>query len=104
MPRKMKGPVGHTGQTDTGHTRDVKVERIGPVTIYKQGNSSSLYYRENGVPRRPKVDGNLAVARATASKVASALAEDRPSPVGHQRTGPEQMVEGYLDYITLVQN
>ena len=49
------------------------------------------------------MDGNLAVARATASKVAAALAERRPSPIGHQRTSPEQMVAGYLDYITSVQ-
>ena len=34
--------------------------------------------------RRTKVDGNLAVARATAARVASALGERRPSPVGHR--------------------
>jgi hypothetical protein len=49
MARKSKGPVRHTGQTDAGHTRDVKVERIGPVTIYKRGSSYSLYDREAGV-------------------------------------------------------
>ena len=103
MARKTRSPAGHTGQTGQGHTRDVKVERIGPVTIYKRGGTYYLYYREGGTTQRPRVDGNLAVARATASKVAAALAERRPSPIGHQRTSPEQMVAGYLDYITSVQ-
>jgi hypothetical protein len=35
MARKSRGPVGHSGRTETGNTRDIKVERIGPVTIYK---------------------------------------------------------------------
>lgn len=103
MPRKGNGPVGHTGQTDAGHTRDVKVERIGPVTIYKRGSSYSLYYREGGVSHRRTVNGNLAVARATASKVASAKAESRPSPIGFHRTTPEQLASGFLGYITNVQ-
>lgn len=103
MPRKSKGPVGHTGQTDAGHTRDVKVERVGPVTIYKRGSTYSLYYREDGVSHRRTVDGNLAVARATASKIASARADGRPSPIGYNRTTPDQLASGFLDYITNVQ-
>src|SRR5438128_6709183 len=103
MPRKPKAPGGHTGQTNAGHTRDIKVERIGPVTIYKRGLAYYLYYREGGTSQRRKVDGNLAVARATASKVAAALADRRPSPIGHTRTSPDEMVAGYLDHITLVQ-
>jgi integrase len=103
MARKTRNPAGHTGQTEQGHTRDVKVERIGPVTIYKRGGAYYLYYREGGSTQRPRVDGNLAVARATASKVAAALADRRPSPIGHRRTSPEQMVAGYLDYIISVQ-
>src|SRR3954452_3975035 len=100
MARKFRGPVGHSGQTDSCNTRDIKVERIGPVTIYKRGMTYYLYYREAGVSRRQKLEGNLAVARATASKVGSALAEGRPSPVGHQRTSPGELVAGYLAYIT----
>jgi integrase len=103
MPRKSNGPVGHTGQTEAGHTRDVKIERVGPVTIYKRGSTYYLYYREGGVSRRQKIDGNLAVARATASKVAASLADGRPSPIGFRRTTPTQMVSGFLDYITDVQ-
>lgn len=103
MPRKPKGPVGHTGQTDSGNTRDVKVDRIGPVTIYKRGSTYYLYYREAGKSERRRVDGNLAVARATAAKVAAALGENRPSPLGFQRTTPQQMVSGYLDYVENVQ-
>ena len=104
MARKSRGPLGHSGQTGSGNTRDIKVERIGQVTIYKRGLTYYLYYREAGVSRRIKVDGNLAVARATASKVGAALAECRPSPVGHKRTSPAELVAGYLGYITDVRN
>jgi len=103
MPRKTSNSAGHTGKTGSGHTRDVKVDRIGPVTVYKRGTNYYLYYREKGATRRCKVNRNLNVARATASKVAAALGEGRPSPVGHSRTAPESLVAGYLAYITEVQ-
>lgn len=99
MGRKKKGPGGHTGKTDTGHTRDVKIERIDQVTIYKRGNTYSLYYREGGKTVRQSIDGNLAVARATATKVAAALRDNRPSPLRFDRTSPENMVTGFLDYV-----
>jgi hypothetical protein len=57
-----------TGGTATGNTRDVKVQRVGSVMICKRGNTYCLYYRENGASQRRKIDGNLAVARATARK------------------------------------
>ena len=103
MSRKARGPSGHAGQTQAGNVRDVKVERIGPVTIYKRGLSYFLYYREKGVSRRTKVDGNLAVAHATASTISSALANHRPSPLSHQRTSPQEMVAAFLDYVSSVQ-
>jgi integrase len=74
-----------------------------PVTIYKRGGTYSLYYRERGATKRCKLDGGLAVARATASKVAAALGENRPSPVGHSRTAPDVMVAGFLGYVAQVQ-
>lgn len=37
------------------------------------------------------------MARATAAKVESALCENRPSPIGFQRTSPQDFVRGYLD-------
>jgi integrase len=49
------------------------------------------------------VDGNLAVARATAAKVAAALREYRPSPLGFERTAPAVLTKGYLDFVTNVQ-
>lgn len=103
MPRKQSGPVGHTGQTKAGNIRDVKVDRIGPVTIYKRGETYYLYYRENRKSERRRVDGNLAVARATAAKVAAALGENRPSPLGFDRTSPQQLTTGYLDFVANVQ-
>src|SRR5262249_48276027 len=90
-------------RTTAGHTRDVKVERVGPITIYKRGNTYYLYYRQAGDSQRRKVDGNLAVARATAHKVADAPAENRPSPIAYARTSPQQMVSGYLDAVAKVQ-
>jgi integrase len=100
VPRK---PAGHTGRTPAGHTRDVKVERVGPVTVYKRGNSYYLYYRQDGLSQRQKVDGNLAVARATAHKVGEALAQDRPSPLAFARTTPEAFAVAYLGAVAGVQ-
>ena len=100
MPRKTRNR--HTGQTASGNTRDVKVERIGRITIYKRGETYYLYYRHGGVTQRRKVDGNLAVARATAHKVGDALAENRPSPIAYSRTSPEKMVESFLDAVANV--
>ena len=76
MLQKPKIPA-HTGRTEAGNTRDVKVERIGKVTIYKRGESYTLYYREGGISQRKRIDGNLAVARATAHKIQNALDEGK---------------------------
>ncbi|MDR3633347.1 MAG: tyrosine-type recombinase/integrase [Isosphaeraceae bacterium] len=104
MAKKATGRATHTGKTDSGHTRDQKIERLGPITIYKRGLSYYLYYREDGATVRQKIDGNLAVARATAAKVAGALADGRPSPLGYQSTAPHAMVEAYLNSVATVQN
>ena len=103
MPRKLNGPVGHTGQTDSGSTRDVNVERIGPVTVYKRGSTYYRFYRENRRTERRRIDGNVAVARAPAAKVAAALGEDRAPPLSFVRTTPSQVVDGYLDDVANVQ-
>jgi len=42
----VKASRGHAGTTSNGHVRDVRVERLGRVTIYKRGKSYYLYYRE----------------------------------------------------------
>src|SRR4051812_42122308 len=103
MPRKSAAPTGHTGRTAAGHTRDQKVERIGPVTIYKRGLTYFLYYRENGRTNRKKIDGNLAVARATAHQVGEALAQSRTSPLTFVRTSPEALAAKYLEAVAGVQ-
>ena len=99
MGKRTGKKRGHTGQTDAGNTRDVKVDRIGRVTIYQRGKSYYLYYREAGKTERRKIDGNLAVARATAGKVTAALEEQQPSPIGFRRTTPPEMVDEYLSYV-----
>jgi integrase len=101
VPRRPR--PAHTGRTASGSTRDVKVERVGPVTIYKRGLVHYLYYRQDGVTHRRKVDGNLAVARTTAHKVGQALSERRPSPLAFARTSPRALVDGYLDAVAGVQ-
>jgi integrase len=81
----------------------VKVERVDKVTIYRRGTTYYLYYRQGGLSQRRKVDGNLAVARTTAHKIVTALAEGRASPVAYSRTSPEKMVAGFLDAVANVQ-
>lgn len=76
---------GHTGHTKSGNVRDTRIERIGRVTIYKRAKAYYLYYRERGRTMRRKVEGNLAIARALASKTTAALAEGSPSPFGFAR-------------------
>ena len=94
----MNAPHGHTGATAGGNTRDVRVQRMGHVTIYKRGKSFYLYHREPGKSVRRRVDGNLATARLVASQVNTALEERRPSPLGFERVDPERFVSGFLDY------
>jgi hypothetical protein len=103
MPRKPVAPTGHSGRTAAGNTRDVNVERIGPVTIYKRGLTYFVYYREDGKTHRRRIDGNLAVARATAHKVGEALAQKRISPLTFARTSPERLASSYLDAVAGVQ-
>ncbi len=91
-------PKKHTGRTELGSTRDVKIQRIGRVTVYKRGRSYYLYYREAGKSVRRKVDGNLSTARATASKISASLEEGSPSPFGFARTPLDQLILGFLEY------
>ncbi|MCK6471418.1 MAG: tyrosine-type recombinase/integrase [Planctomycetes bacterium] len=100
---KRPSRAQHTGRTAAGHTRDVNVERVRNVTIYKRGKVFYLYYRELGRSVRRRIDGNLATARATASKVAAALDEHRPSPLGFLRVDPDAFVTAYLNYTEMVQ-
>jgi len=72
------------------------------VTIYRRGTTYCLY-RQGGLSRRRKVDGNLAVARATAHKIVAALDEGRNSPIAYQRTSPQNLVDGFLDAVANVQ-
>lgn len=103
MGKRSSRATSKNGRTSAGNVSDVKIERIGPVTIYRRGNTYYLYYREYGETKRPRVDGNLTVARATAGDVVKALAEERPSPLTFQRTSPDQFVAGYLTFVEEVQ-
>lgn len=103
MAKKVSKRKSHTGQTASGNTRDMKVDKVGKVTIYKRGSTYYLYYREAGESQRVRIDGNLSVARASAAKVAAALEESRPSPMSFQHTSPAVLIREYLDYAEHVQ-
>jgi len=92
-----------TAKTASGDLKYIRVERLGRVTIYKRGPTYWLYYREKGRTVRVRISGNLAVARATASKVNGALEESRPSPFGFERLGIRECVAAVLDYCENVQ-
>jgi len=96
-------PKGRTGWTDQGHTRDVKVDRLGHVTIHKRGKSYCLYYHENGHSIRRRVDANLNTARAMASGANQAIEEARPSPFAYRRIDIPTLISEYLDYCQHVQ-
>ncbi len=96
-------PKRHTGRTPSGSTRDVKIQRIGRVTVYKRGTSYYLYFREGKKSVRRKVDGNLVTARATAAKVSASLEEGSPSPFGFARRSVEAVITGFLEYCEEVQ-
>ncbi|NOZ20431.1 MAG: tyrosine-type recombinase/integrase [Planctomycetes bacterium] len=85
-------------RTQSGATKYEKVDKVGRVTIYRRGNTYSLYYRENGRTERVRIDGNLATAKATASKVNAALEETRPTPFGFQRAEIGDCISDFLDY------
>jgi hypothetical protein len=103
MVKRASCAVAKGGRTSAGNVQDVKVERSGPVTIYCRSKTYYLYYSEGGVTKRPRVDGNLAVARATAADLAKALAEERPSPVTFQRMTPDRFAADYLPDVEDVQ-
>ena len=96
-------PKKHTGRTASGSTRDLKIQRIGRVTVYKRGTSYYLYYREGKKSVRRKVDGNLATARAAAAKVSASLEEGSPSPFGFARRSVDEVIVGFLEYCEEVQ-
>jgi len=103
MGNRTSRTSANSGRTSKGNVRDVKVTRVGPVTIYRRGETFYLYYLEDGQRKRPRIEGNLSVAKATAADVAKALAEERASPLTFQRTSPEQLVASYLAYVEEVQ-
>jgi len=103
MAKKKNALRGHTGSTAGGHTKYVKVERIGSVTIYKRGDTYSLYYRENGRTIRSNIDGNLAAARSSASKVNGQLEDGQRSMFSFRKITPGKFAEGYIDYVRDVQ-
>ena len=104
MASKKVSVRGHTGVTEAGHVRFVKVERIGRVTIYKRGKTHSVYYRERGRTIRWPIDGNLAAARATASRINGQLEEGRRSMFSFQRVTPQKFVSDFVAAWTKVMN
>lgn len=94
---------GSSRRSASGKNRgDSVVDRIGRVTVYHHGASYWLYYRERGKTVRARIEGNLATARATASKVNAALEEDRPSPLSFSRVSVPVLIGKYVESCRLV--
>lgn len=93
----------HTGHTKSGSVRDVRIQRIGRMTIYRRGKAYYLYYRERGRSVRRKVKGTLAAVRVIASRVSTSVEEGSPSPLGFTRIGVDDLADGFIDYCESVQ-
>jgi integrase len=102
--QKARQKRAHTGHTAKGHVRDIRIERIGRVTIYKRGSTYYLYYRDHGESVRRKVEGNLAAARSLASKVLGAIEEGSPSPLGFTRISIPELLDEFVDSCESVQS
>jgi len=79
-------------------SRYVKTARIGKVTIYRRGSSYWIYFRDKGRTIRKKIDGNLAVARATASQVNVHLEQGHTSPLSFQTKPITQTVKDFIEH------
>ena len=88
----------------TASVRDVKVERIGRVTIYLRGENYWVYYREGGQTVRQRIRGNLSTARSTASRINTSLVEKRPTAFGFERKGIGEFLDEYLDHGKVIKN
>ena len=88
----------------TASVRDVKVERIGRVTIYLRGENCWVYYREGGQTVRQRIRGNLSTARSTASRINTSLVEKRPTAFGFERKGIGEFLDEYLDHGKVIKN
>lgn len=98
--RNETKPESRDKNADCG--RYVKVARLGKVSIYRRGRSYWIYFRDKGRSIRKKIDGNLAVARATASQVNVHLEQGRSSPFSFQTKPISQVVENFLEHCRAV--
>ena len=67
----------HTGLTERGNLRDLKIERMGRATLYKRGNVFYAYFRQGRRTIRRRVDRDYGIARGQAAELAERLANDR---------------------------
>jgi len=98
--RGKEGLKSRAKNADRG--RYVKVARLGKVSIYRRGRSYWIYFRDKGRSIRKRIDGNLAVARATASQVNVHLEQGRSSPFSFQTKPIVQVVENFLEHCRVI--
>ncbi len=96
MARNRTSP--HTGHTATGNVRQVRIQRIGAVTVYKRGRRYYLYYRERGRSVRRKVEGNIVTARTLAAKISAGIGEGAPSPFAFTRIDVCDLIDAFVEY------
>lgn len=89
---------------NTDRSRYVKVARLGKVSIYRRGSSYWIYFRDKGRTIRKKIDGNLAVARATASQINVHLEQGRSSPFSFQTKPISRVVNDFIEHCRVVRS
>lgn len=100
--QKTTKPKSKSKNTD--RSRYVKVARLGKVSIYRRGRSYWIYFRDKGRTIRKKIDGNLAVARATASQINVHLEQGRSSPFSFQTKPISQVVNDFIEHCRVVRS
>ena len=66
------------------------------------GRNYWIYFRDKGRTIRKKIDGNLAVARATASQVNVHLEQGRSSPFSFQTKPISRVVKDFIEHCRVV--
>lgn len=98
--QKTTKPKSKSKNTD--RSRYVKVARLGKVSIYRRGRSYWIYFRDKGRTIRKKIDGNLAVARATASQINVHLEQGCSSPFSFQTKPISRVVNDFIEHCRMV--
>ena len=94
-------PAQKKSKSNTDPSKYIRVTRLGKVTIYRRGRNYWLYFRDSGKTVRRRSNGNLAIAKATASHVNVYLEQRRPSTFDFASRPIGKVTEEFLDHCRL---